>query len=201
MSPAARGGGTAATCVERKGVAGDLTCPELAKWIHCRECPAYARIAKAFFARPGADRTPPPAPEEEAEAAEGTLYLPFKTGTRSWAVPVANVEKVVPAADVKPLPGTLRAPHRAGLAAIDGEVVLVARLAEESALPRYEVLVGTGETRLAIAADDIGGFVRAAELGGKPEGSPPYVIGSLDGAAVPDVALLVAACTAGSIAG
>jgi len=196
MKPASPGGGEP-TCVETRGVAGDASCPELAEKGHCRNCPAHAAIARAFFARPGAARALPDAPEEEEKEETGTLFLPFRSGTRAWALPVSSVEKVVPAADVKPLPGTLRAAHRAGLAAIDGEVVLVVRLSGEGE-GKYEILAGTGEARVAIAADGIGEFVRAADLGPKPAGSPPYVVAALGDAAVPDVALLVAACAAGN---
>lgn len=190
---APRGGGKP-TCVETRGTAGDLSCPELAKRLHCRACPAYAAIASAFFARPGAERNFPPAPEDGTEAApaEGALYLSFRAGDAAWAFPVAHVEKVVPAGETKPLPELLRAPHRLGLAAIDGEVVLVVRLDGGDAPPRCELLAKAGETRLAVAADGLGGFVRAAELGPRPEGAPPYVAGTLGDAWVPDMGLLFA---------
>ena len=61
---------------------------------------------------------------------------------------------------------------------------------------RYGILAKADETRLAVAADDIGGFVRAAELGPKPEGAPPCVAGTLGDAWVPDMALLFAALSA-----
>jgi chemotaxis-related protein WspD len=191
---APRGGGKP-TCVETRGTAGDLSCPELAKRLHCRACPAYAEIASAFFARPGAEKDFPLTPEGEAEAAPaaGALFLSFRAGDSAWAFPVSHVEKVVPAEEPKPLPEPLRAPHRLGLAAIDGEVVLVVRLDGGDAPPRCELLAKAGETRLAVAADGLGGFVRAAELGPKPAGAPPYVAGTLGEAWVPDMALLFAA--------
>ncbi|MBQ7252770.1 MAG: chemotaxis protein CheW [Kiritimatiellae bacterium] len=198
MSPAESPGGGEPTCVETRGTAGDLSCPELAKRIHCRACPAYAEIAGAFFARPGAEKDFSLTPEGEAEAAPaaGTLFLSFRAGDTAWAFPVENIEKVVPAGEPKPLPEPLRAPHRLGLAAIDGEVVLVVRLdggGGDGPPPEYGILAKAGETRLAVAADGLGGFVRAAEPGPKPEGAPPYVAGTLGDAWVPDMALLFAA--------
>jgi chemotaxis-related protein WspD len=39
-------------CWNRIGVSGDRSCPELAEFIHCRNCPVYASAARAFFDRP-----------------------------------------------------------------------------------------------------------------------------------------------------
>lgn len=198
MTAAETPGGGEPTCVERCGIAGDLSCPELAERVHCRNCPAYAALASAFFARPGAEKTFSPTPEDGADAAPaaGTLYLPFRSGEGKWAFPVANVERVVPAGDPKPLPEPLLAPHRMGLAAIEGDVVLVVRPGGgggDGAPPRYAILAQAGDTRLAVAADDIGEFVRAAALDPRPAGAPPYVAGTLGGAWVPDMGLFLAA--------
>ncbi len=38
-------------CWNRIGVSGDRTCPELDKFIHCRNCPVFASAARAFFDR------------------------------------------------------------------------------------------------------------------------------------------------------
>jgi chemotaxis-related protein WspD len=42
-------------CWNRIGVAGDRSCPELDEHIHCRNCPAFATAARAFFDRPAPD--------------------------------------------------------------------------------------------------------------------------------------------------
>lgn len=39
-------------CWNRIGISGDRSCPELEPYIHCRNCPVFARAAKAFLDRP-----------------------------------------------------------------------------------------------------------------------------------------------------
>jgi chemotaxis-related protein WspD len=41
-----------ADCWHRIGVSGDRSCPELASFIHCRNCPVFAAAARTFFDRP-----------------------------------------------------------------------------------------------------------------------------------------------------
>ena len=40
-------------CWRTIGIAGDKTCPELATFIHCRNCPVLAEAARTFFERVG----------------------------------------------------------------------------------------------------------------------------------------------------
>ena len=39
-------------CWHRIGVSGDRSCPELASFVHCRNCPVFAAAARGFFDRP-----------------------------------------------------------------------------------------------------------------------------------------------------
>lgn len=39
------------TCWKEKGVAGDASCPQLAEFGHCRNCPEYARAGRSLFDR------------------------------------------------------------------------------------------------------------------------------------------------------
>jgi len=39
------------TCWKEKGVAGDASCPRLAEYGHCRNCPVYARAGRSLFDR------------------------------------------------------------------------------------------------------------------------------------------------------
>lgn len=39
------------TCWKEKGVAGDASCPQLAEYGHCRNCPVYARAGRSLFDR------------------------------------------------------------------------------------------------------------------------------------------------------
>lgn len=41
-----------ADCWRHIGVSGDRTCPELSKFVHCRNCPVFATAARTFFDRP-----------------------------------------------------------------------------------------------------------------------------------------------------
>jgi chemotaxis-related protein WspD len=42
----------AGDCWNKIGVSGDHSCPKLAEFIHCRNCPVFASAARAFFDRP-----------------------------------------------------------------------------------------------------------------------------------------------------
>ena len=42
-------------CWNRIGIAGDRSCPELAQYIHCRNCPVSASAARGFFERQAPD--------------------------------------------------------------------------------------------------------------------------------------------------
>jgi chemotaxis-related protein WspD len=46
--------GTNGDCWNRIGIGGDRSCPELDRYIHCRNCPVFASAARLFF-----DREPP----------------------------------------------------------------------------------------------------------------------------------------------
>src|SRR6266478_6447959 len=41
-----------ANCWNRIGTAGDRSCSELEKHVHCRNCPVFASVARIFFDRP-----------------------------------------------------------------------------------------------------------------------------------------------------
>ena len=56
MNDAARARGLPLTppqpeCWRTIGITGDKSCPELATYIHCRNCPVLAEAARTFFAR------------------------------------------------------------------------------------------------------------------------------------------------------
>jgi len=100
-------------CWRTIGISGDKSCPELATYIHCRNCPVLAEAARAFF-----DRNAPAGYlddwrkilEEPAAAAEteSTSVLVFRLGTEWFALPAAVLVEVT---TPRPLH---RIPHRAG---------------------------------------------------------------------------------------
>lgn len=101
-------------CWRRIGTSGDRTCPELVRFIHCRNCPVITAAACGFFERP------PPAgyreswqaileqPLETATAADLSLLV-FRVADDWLALPTAALVEVSPPRPIRPLP------HRAGL--------------------------------------------------------------------------------------
>jgi chemotaxis-related protein WspD len=119
-------------CWNRIGVRGDRSCPELAQYVHCQNCPVFAAAGRRFLDAP----TPPgyldewterlAAPAEEAAAdLEGVLV--FRLADEWLALSVhALVEVTTP----RPVH---RVPHRGGLLAglvnVRGELCLCVHLA------------------------------------------------------------------------
>jgi chemotaxis-related protein WspD len=100
-------------CWRRIGVAGDRSCPELERHVHCRHCAVYADAAQRNLQRPVepdyreawarelARPEPPPAATDAAA-------MVFRIGAEWLAVPLALASTVAPPAPVH------RLPHRSG---------------------------------------------------------------------------------------
>lgn len=96
-------------CWRRIGVAGDASCAELARHVHCRNCGSYAEAAQRSLQRPVdaayreawarelARPEPPPLPTDHAAMA-------FRVGREWLAVPLALAQSVAPLAPVHRLP-------------------------------------------------------------------------------------------------
>jgi chemotaxis-related protein WspD len=113
MNPLHPSGPAGVDCWRRIGVAGDRSCAELERHIHCRNCPVYADAAQRSLQRP-VDQAyrdararelalpePRPAPTDAAA-------LVFRIGAEWLAVPMALASTVAPPAAVH------RLPHRGG---------------------------------------------------------------------------------------
>ena len=122
-------------CWNQIGVSGDGTCPELAKVIHCRNCPVYAAGGRSLLERePPADYlrewTQALAEAKDEEQAEETLsVLIFRLGREWLALPTHVCQEV---AEMRPI-HTL--PHRSGpvllgLVNIRGQIRLCVSLRE-----------------------------------------------------------------------
>jgi chemotaxis-related protein WspD len=122
-------------CWQQIGVSGDGTCPELAKVIHCRNCPVYAAGGRQLLERE------PPADylrewtqalaeaKDEARTAETFSVLIFRLGT-DWLALSTHVCQEV--AEMRPI-HTL--PHRSGpvllgLVNIRGEIRLCVSISQ-----------------------------------------------------------------------
>jgi chemotaxis-related protein WspD len=163
-------------CWNKTGVAGDGTCAELAKRVHCRNClvfyeagarllerlpsPEYQRELTERFAEPKAEKTP------------GKLPLViFRIGTEWLALPALVLQEVSESRPIHSLP------HRRdtvvlGLANVRGELltcVSVGRLLglepdtrkEKPGAIRDRLLVVNWDgRRLAFPVDEVGGIER-----------------------------------------
>ena len=119
-------------CWRLVGVTGDRSCPELATFIHCRNCPVLAAAARRFFDRPA----PPGYLESWREILEQPAVLPdtdarsvlvFRLGDEWLALPTATLVEVTPPRPVHGLP------HRSatvleGIVNIRGQLQLCIRL-------------------------------------------------------------------------
>ena len=122
-------------CWNQIGVFGDGTCPELAKAIHCRNCPVYAAGGRSLLERePPADYlrewTQALAEAKDEDRAEDTLsVLIFRLGREWLALPTHVCQEV---AEMRPIH---MLPHRSGpvllgLVNIRGQIRLCVSLRE-----------------------------------------------------------------------
>jgi chemotaxis-related protein WspD len=100
-------------CWRRIGVAGDRSCGELERQVHCRNCAVYADAAQRSLQRPvDAGYREAWARElglpEPTPAALDAAAMVFRIGADWLAVPVALASEVAPPAPVH------RLPHRGG---------------------------------------------------------------------------------------
>jgi chemotaxis-related protein WspD len=207
----------------RIGEAGDRSCPELAQYVHCRNCPVYAGAAQHNLQRPVeadyrddwarelARPLPPPARTDAAAMA-------FRVGTEWLAVPLALATEVAPLAPVH------RLPHRdggalLGVVNVGGRLlpaVSLARLmgvdtenapppAGRHAFARLLVLAAGGQ-RVALPVDEVHGVLRHAQDALRPPAAnvgrapSPLVAGIIADGAL-DAALLDTARLAAQLEG
>ncbi len=140
-------------CWNRIGVKGDGSCPELAKVVHCHNCPVFAAAGQRLFQRePPAgcvdEWTESLAREEAPPTCDRVAVVIFRLGGEWLALDVGFLVEVAPMRVIR------RVPQRTnrillGLVNLRGELQLCVALAE---LLGIEVAAGPGE-RLLIAGD------------------------------------------------
>ena len=166
-------------CWRHVGVSGDRSCPELATFVHCRNCPVLASAARRFFDRPA----PPGYLEswqeilEQPEAAVDTgtrSVLIFRLGHEWLALSTSVLAEVT---QPRPLHSV---PHRsgtvlAGIVNIRGQLQLCVRLAgllgldeqpaePSAAAPAARMLVvERAGARWAFVVDEVAGVHRVPE--------------------------------------
>ncbi|NBP88595.1 MAG: chemotaxis protein [Planctomycetia bacterium] len=121
-----------AECWRQIGVAGDRSCPDLATYIHCRNCPVMAGAAEQFF-----NRAPPAGYLDEwravldqpSDAASGTglSTLIFRLNDEWFALAADVLTEVTPQRRIH------RIPHRSnavlkGMVNIRGQLLLCGSL-------------------------------------------------------------------------
>ena len=171
-------------CWRTIGVGGDKSCPELDRFIHCRNCPVLARAARTFFERgapPGYLESWRGILEEPTEAvrAEATSVLMFRVAGEWLALPTSVLVEVTPVRTLHSVP------HRdnsalAGLVNIRGQLQLCMSihtlLGLEGGPARHPIQPPAGEgadlPRLIVVEQE------------SPEGSERWVLGVDDVAGV-----------------
>lgn len=120
-------------CWNKIGVRGDGSCPELVRYIHCRNCPVYFAGAVAMLDRPApsdylAEWTNHFAEPKQAQESETRSAVIFRIGAEWLALPTQVVSEVTNARTIHSLPHR-RSGVVIGLANVRGELVVCASLA------------------------------------------------------------------------
>ena len=172
-------------CWTRIGIAGDGSCAELERVVHCRNCEVYAHAGRQLL-----DQTPPPgyldewatqlaAVETDGDSAALSTVI-FRLGAERLALPTAIFVEIV---DMRPVH---RIPHRSdatllGLVNIAGELQLCVSLAallgtapggETAGRPRLAVIERDGD-RWVFPVDELLGVERIEQ---RALGTPPATI-------------------------
>ena len=134
-------------CWNRIGIGGDRTCPELERFVHCRNCPVFTAAARTFFDRPAPEgyladwarwlatttadnaRGSVTRDGHEMIVAEGesTSVLIFRLGAEWLAFRASTVAFVTTPRPIHRVPG--RSNHvLAGLVNLEGQVQLCVSL-------------------------------------------------------------------------
>jgi len=164
-------------CWNRIGVRGDVSCPELQRYVHCHNCPVHAAAALALL-----DHEPPAgthagwtahfAEPMVAAPAESVAILVFRVGGDWLAVPASLVGEVAPERDIHTLPHRRRGAVL-GIVNVHGALVMCLSLGAVLGLdtpapagaPRpfargRMLMIRHGDLRAACPVDEVSGIHR-----------------------------------------
>jgi len=166
-------------CWRKIGVQGDRSCPELARHVHCRNCPVYVSAAERLLHRPLpadylATWTERYATATAPRASAGESVFVFRVGAEWLALPTRALESVATPRPVRSLPHR-RSDVVLGVVNIRGELLVCVSLAHVlgvDATPpgatatraAYErlLVLGRGLGRFVAPVDEVHGTVRYA---------------------------------------
>jgi chemotaxis-related protein WspD len=153
-------------CWQQIGVWGDRSCTELAKVIHCHNCPVFAAAGRRFLDAPSPNdyldewTTRLGSPDDD-EVGEEISVLVFRLSDEWLALPVSVL------VEVTPLRAVHRIPHRGGLLSgmvnIRGELHLCIRLDLFLGVGRSDDLAANVNPRLIVIRQELEGWVFAAD--------------------------------------
>jgi chemotaxis-related protein WspD len=168
--------GEIAPCWNQIGVQGDRSCPELQKFVHCRNCPVYSSAGMALLNRPLPAQyrrawSEHFAQEKKLQSPANSSALLFRISGEWFALPTRAFQEVAERRRVHSLP------HRRqglvlGLVNIRGELLLCISLGhllgverlpqrEELRTAHHRLLVANWEgNRLAFPVDEVQGTHR-----------------------------------------
>jgi chemotaxis-related protein WspD len=174
-------------CWNKIGIAGDRSCPELAEYVHCHNCPVFEAGARSFFERPAPEGyleewarvLDAPVPRVDHRTRQSLLV--FRLRGEWLALPAQAVVEVTPPRPVH------RIPHRSDEILV-GMVNLRGRLQLQVSLhgllgvdtrdddakgdhPRLIVIHGEGSTWV-FRAEEVVGVIDGARDGGRLCGLP-----------------------------
>jgi chemotaxis protein methyltransferase WspC len=141
-------------CWRTIGISGDRSCPELERFIHCRNCPVVADAARAFFDRPAPEgyleswRHVLEQPEVGTDP-RSTSVLVFRLGEEWLGLPATVLVEIAPPRRVHRLPHA-RSAVLEGLVNIRGQLRPCIDLGRLLGLERTPGPVGMDDRRLLV---------------------------------------------------
>lgn len=121
-------------CWKRIGIEGDKSCSELARYAHCRNCPAFSLAAAALLDRdlPGealAGVSGGLGGATNAKEAETESVMIFRVGKEWFALPTLVLDEIIELRPIHSLPHR-RNSSLLGLVNVRGELVICVSIAE-----------------------------------------------------------------------